>query len=136
MNLFMVNWSGAPIPDPEMMVLRRVAVLVQTGVYEATEVGFVHDICEGILKAKGVSVYGAVGGFFFFGDLGQRNGAPNDVDFFLPRRTLHLKAEDTMLTRVTHRLQGDRYAPEGYPDDVDSELMAARGNLRITIRKE
>jgi hypothetical protein len=81
MDLFMVNWSGQPIPDQEMMVMRRVAIMMRT-VYGATKVGFSHEICAGQVKYVKSGVYGAVGGHFFFGDLGAKNDMPNTVDFF------------------------------------------------------
>lgn len=49
LGTYLVNWSGQPIPAPEMMVMRRVAVEMRT-IFDAKEVGFVHDICEGIVR--------------------------------------------------------------------------------------
>ena len=135
LGTYLVNWSGQPIPAPEMMVMRRVAVEMRT-IFDAKEVGFVHDICEGIVRYEKTAIFGAVGGLFFFGDFGSKNDQPNTVDFFIPRYALHLRGGEGMVVGQSARREGSRFEVDGYPEDIDSEIARGAGSLKITVRQE
>lgn len=135
MDLFMVNWSGQPVPDQDMMVMRRVAIMMRT-VYGATKVGFVHDICAGQVTYEKPGVYGAVGGHFFFGDFGAKNDMPNTVDFFIPRSSLRLQGSVGMVIHQTSRRQADGTMVFDYPEDVDPDIILARGKLKVSVLEE
>lgn len=136
-GLMMVNWSGQSIPSSEMLVMRRVAVMMRT-VYGASEVTFSHDVCAGLVRFEKAGVYGAIGGLFFFGDFGAKNNTPNTVVFFIPRFALHRRLEDdAVITKVTYELaaDGSGYTLLGYPEDVPQEIVHATGQLKIQVRK-
>ncbi len=131
LHTFIVNWSGQPIPTEEMMVMRRVAVEMRT-IFSATEVTFVHERCEGLVRFLKEGVFGSVGGLFFFGDFGAKNDQPNTVDFFIPRHALRTRrTADMLLIMQTLRREGDAYVSEGYP-----EVAKGAGKLKITVRAE
>jgi hypothetical protein len=132
---YLVNWSGQLIPAPEMMVMRRVAVEMRT-IYDAKEVGFIHDVCEGIVRYEKTGIFGPVGGLFFFGDFGQRNGQPNTVDFFIPRFALHRRGDSGMMVGQAMRFHDGKLVPDGYPEDISPDIARGAGNLKITVRKE
>jgi len=135
LRTYLVNWSGQPIPAPEMMVMRRVAVEMRT-IFTAKEVGLVHDICAGIVRFEKASIYVAVGGLFFFGDFGARNNQPNTVDFFIPRSALRNRRDSGMFIAQQMRCEGGQYISDGYPEDIDEAIASGAGKLKITIRKE
>lgn len=135
LDLFMVNWSGQKIPDQEMMVMRRVAVEMRT-IHGVKEVGFIHDVCAGIVRYEKAGIYGTVGGLFFFGDFGSKNDMPNTVDFFIPRFAMHKRSGSGMVVGQSMRLEGTRYVPDGYPEDIDQATASGAGKLKITVRQE
>ncbi len=135
LGTYLVNWSGQSIPAPEMMVMRRVAVEMRT-IFDAKDVGFVHDICEGIVRYEKNAIFGAVGGLFFFGDFGSKNDQPNTVDFFIPRYALHLRGGEGMVVGQSARREGSRFKVDGYPEDVDPDIARGAGRLKITVRQE
>jgi hypothetical protein len=132
---YMVNWSGRPIPEPEMHVMRRVAVQMRT-VFEAKEVSFTHEVCDGLVRFEKDGVFGSVGGLFFFGDFGEEEGRPNTVDFFIPRKQLHWRASDEIIIGQTSKFDGVSFVPLGLPDDISPETARGAGELKITVRKE
>lgn len=134
MDTFLVNWSGQPIPPAEMMVMRRAAVEMRS-IYAAKEIEFTHEICAGIVRFVGVGVFGAVGGMFFFGDFGSKNGQLNTVDFFIPRKALHSRGDDLIVCQ-SMRYDGARFVPRGYPDDIDASVARGAGKMKITVRQE
>jgi len=135
MGLYMVNWSGQAIPSAEMMVMRRVAVMMRT-VYGAKEVAFTHDICAGIVRFNHSGVFVHVGGLFFFGDFGAKNDQPNTVDFFIPRRALHNRGDQGIVVGQSYRVRDGRAVRDGYPDDVDQATARGAGKLKVIVREE
>lgn len=134
-GIFMVNWSGQSIPTAEMMVMRRVAVEMRA-VHGVKEVGFVHDLCAGIVRYEKTGVYGASGGLFFFGDFGARNNQPNTVDFFIPRYALRKHSGPRIIIGQSMRREGNKFVSDGYPEDIDEDTASGAGKLKITVRRE
>jgi hypothetical protein len=130
----MVNWSGVPIPDQKILVLRRVAVLMRTSL-QAEEVSFVHDVCSGFLTYEKSGLYGTVGGLFFKGELDAEGGQPQVAHFLIPHQMLHVRPEDGITIAHHWQRDGDQYVCD-YPDDVPPEMAAGLGGLKVTIRKE
>ncbi len=135
LGTYLVNWSGQPIPAPEMMVMRRVAVEMRT-IHGVKEVEFVHDICAGICTYEKTAIFGAVGGLFFFGDFGAKNNQPNTVNFFIPRFALNMRRTPGMVVGQSMRLDGDTFVSEGYPEDIEDSVAKGAGKLKIIVRVE
>ena len=135
LDTYMINWSGQAIPSDEMMVMRRVAVQMRT-VYDAKEVVFTHKICAGLTRFEKVGVFGAVGGLYFFGDFGAKNNQPNTVNFFIPRKALHLRTDMGMVVSQSMKLKNGEFVPDDYPEDIDEATAGGYGNLKITVREE
>jgi hypothetical protein len=134
-GLLLINWSGKPIPSAELLVLRRVAVSIRT-VLQATRVEFTHDRCAGLVRFERAGVFGAVGGLFFFADLGAKDGQPNTTNFFVPRSMLHVRPEEGLVTSQSLRRAGDRFVPSDYPDDIEPEVAAGAGSLTVRVRED
>jgi hypothetical protein len=135
LSTYLVNWSGRPIPSAEMMVMRRVAVMMRT-VHDAVEVEFIHDICAGLVHYEKSGVFGSVGGLFFFGDFGEKDGQPNTVDFFIPRRALHRSGDVGMVVGQRMKFTDDGFVSDGYPEDLDTDAARGAGKLKIIVRQQ
>lgn len=135
LGIYMVNWSGQPIPPAEMLVMRRVAIEMRV-IHGVKEVGFSHDLCAGIVRFEKTGVYGAVDGLYFFGDLGSKNDQPNNAVFFIPHTALRLRERPGMIVANTLRFVGDRYVLEGYPEDIDEATVSGAGKISVTVRRE
>lgn len=135
LDTYMVSWTGQPIPAAEQFVMRRVAVQMRTSL-SATEVEFVHVLCEGIVRFVGTGVYGALGGLHFFGDLGKKNNKENTANFFIPRNVLRRKADEGIMIQQSFAIRGESVTPNGYPNDIDVETASGAGKLKIKVRKE
>lgn len=134
-GLLMLNWSGRPIPDAELLVLRRVAVWMHT-VLQAGKVEFTHDRCAGLVRFERRGVYGTVGGLFFFGDLGARDRQPCTTHFFVPRSMLYVRPEEGLVVSQRLGWRDGRVFPDSYPDDIDPEVASGGGKLKITVREQ
>ena len=135
LETYMVNWSGQVIPAAEVLVMRRVAVEMKT-IYGVKEVGFVHEICASIVRFEKDGIYGAVGGLFFFGDLGSKNDQPNTADFFIPRNALHRRRTPRVVIGQWYRREGNQIVTDAYPEDIAENIAKGAGVLKITVRKE
>jgi hypothetical protein len=135
LGTYLVNWSGQPIPAPEMMVMRRVAVEMRT-IHGVKEVEFTHDICAGICTYQKTAIFGAVGGLFFLGDFGSRNNQPHTVNFFIPRYALNMRRTPGMIVGQSMRLVGDKWVSEDYPEDIEDSVAKGAGKLKLTVRIE
>lgn len=135
LQTYLVNWSGQPIPTPEMMVMRRVAVEMRT-IHGVKEVEFVHDICAGICTYQKAGIFGSTGGLFFFGDFGSKNNQPNTVNFFIPRFALHAHRDLGMVVGQSMRWGKDALTSSGYPDDIEDSVAKGAGKLKLTVRIE
>jgi hypothetical protein len=135
LDFMMVNWSGQPIPHAEMMVMRRVAVEMRT-FHQARIVEFSHDICAGIVRFDKDGVFNAVGGSFFFGDFGAKNGKENTVVFFLPRRAFRRDEPPDFALMQSGYTDSDQWRPEGRPHLIDRSTAVGEGDLMIRVRHE
>ena len=134
-DLYMMNWSGRPIPERERMVMRRAAVEMRT-VHGVREVEFFHDACAGIVRYERDGLFVTKSGLFFHGTLDEKEGQPSTMDFFIPRSALHLRASDIIVVSQTLRIKDDQVMPVGYPDDIDERIASGAGTLRIKVRQE
>jgi hypothetical protein len=125
-DYYMLSWSGRRVNHEHMLVMRRVAVQMMTGIIEENRVTFSHELCEGMVeRGKQGSFVG--GGVFFFGDFGEHDGSPHTVDFFIPRRAAFTRyTRDSIITCTTNGPNGIEY-----PEDIDG-AKAFGGKLRIT----
>jgi hypothetical protein len=112
-----------------MLVARKVATQMLTGIIEEERVNFDHDLCAGQIKKGEAGVFGSVGGTFFEVDFGQHDDRPNQAVFFVPRHAVHLRFDDdAIITVQTYETETGK--PIGYPEDVDLSAVK-RGKLKV-----
>jgi len=128
-EFFMVNWTQARVKPEYMLVARRVATQMLTGIIEEDKVNFDHDLCAGRLTRGEKGVFGTVGGTFFTVDFGEHNGRPHQAVFFVPRYAVHLRFNDDDIVTV-QTYESNTGKPVGYPQDVDVKAVK-RGTLKV-----
>ncbi len=125
----MVNWTQARVQPEYMLVARRVATQMLTGIIEEEEINFDHDLCAGRIKKGEAGIFGSICGTFFEVDFGEHNEKPHQAMFFVPRHAVHLHFDDdAIITVQTYETATGKRV--GYPEDVDVRAVK-RGKLRV-----